>query len=99
MTVDQISSFSITPLKLFIYYRKHIPQQEVIPWHALMTICEGNPSVAVVICPHKGPLIQSIDVSFIVTLTKLLNKQLTWDSLTLMWRHCNDTNNDALGYT
>ena len=45
--------------------------------------------------PHKRPVMQSFDVFVIVTLNKLLNKQVNFlvicDTLMIMWHHCNDT--------
>ena len=46
--------------------------------------------------PHKGPIMQSFDVVFVVHLDMQLNKQsghhshVTSDAMTLMWRDCND---------
>ena len=43
---------------------------------------------------HKGPIMQSFDVSYI-SLNKLLNKQsvelpMIWDAMTFMWHLCNE---------
>ena len=39
--------------------------------------------------PHKRPVMQSFDVSFVISLNKLW--LVIWDAMTNMWRHCNDT--------
>ena len=58
----------------------------------LPTLCEGNPLV-ISGSPHKGPVMQSVDVLFDGSLNKLLNKcewLVTGNAMILMWRHCND---------
>ena len=58
-----------------------------------MALCEGNPWVTRG-SPHKGPEMQNYDVSFFVTLNKLLKETVkppvTRDTTMLMWRHCNE---------
>ena len=45
---------------------------------ALLALCEGNPFVTVVYPHNKYTVLGNFDVSFIVNLNKLLNKQLNY---------------------
>ena len=54
----------------------------------LLDLCEGNPQVRGG-SAHKVPVMQSFGVFFDVSLKELLNKQMSWDAVALMWCHCN----------
>ena len=55
---------------------------------ALLDIYKGNHR-SPVDSPHKGPVRVIFDVSFVVSLNKLLKKKLPliWDAMIVMWRH------------
>ena len=45
-----------------------------------------------VILPHKEPVMWSFDISFVISINMLLNKQsgrVTWNAMMLMWPHSN----------
>ena len=58
---------------------------------ALLALCERNPSVTDGF-PSQRAVMWTFDVSFYVSLNKLLDKQsrglVIWDATTVMWRHC-----------
>ena len=51
----------------------------------LLALCRGNPAV-MVDSPHQGPMMRSFDVSFVVSLSKLLKKQLIYWWFQRPWR-------------
>ena len=54
---------------------------------ALLVLCEGNHGSPME-SPHRGQVIRNLDVFFVVSFNKLLNKWSSWDTMTPMWRHC-----------
>ena len=71
--------------------RWHVTQNILTSWcgatSRIIGLCEWNPPVTSG-SPHKMPIIQSLDIIFVVSLDKMLSKQLTWDKThvaTLSW--------------
>ena len=58
----------------------------------LLTLCEGNQSLADMESPYKGP---EIDDFLDINLKKLLNKKFSFQWFETLWRSCDVTDDDA----
>ena len=69
-----------------------MPSTHLVCFLYYCPICERNQTVH---SPHKVLVIQIYDAWFVVSLNKLLTKQLPviWDTMTSMWHHYNDKRN------
>ena len=60
----------------------------------LLALCEGIPAITGTDYPHKCPVTRSIDVLFDVhreqTFQQIVELQVIWDSMELMWRRFNE---------
>ena len=78
-------SISFT-LELWEHYDPH----DIEMLSALQALCEGNLRSSVDSL-HKGPVMQSFDILFIVSQNKLLNKQLDCQWIEIIWQSCKIT--------
>ena len=76
---------------LIISWRKIIYQDSVIRWTHFLHYWPPVTSEF----PHKGHVMRSFEVSFDVSMSKLLNNSTAGDAMVLMWCQCGNVSQDT----
>ena len=95
--IEKCKILEVGQVKIYGYVEARLLCCIITSWQktlsTLLTLCVSNPSVNVGISglPAQRPVMPNFDISFVVSLNELLNKQamlMIWDAIVVMWCHC-----------